>query len=226
MTEQFHGHTVRVERLIVGGVGYELLAPQHGEALLDDPEVIERFERDEYMPYWAMLWPAAVLLAHEVARWPAIPPGAPVSTVVEIGCGLGLVGLVAARLGYRVILSDHDADALAFARENACRNSLPTPETRRIDWRQGCVDLRADRILAADVLYEARNLRPVAEFIRAHLTTTGIAYVCDPNRLTADSFPQTARSHGLRVSVQPVEGSAAPGDRLLRGRVFRLSRAP
>lgn len=226
MAEQFHGHTVRVERPIIGGVAYELLAPQHGEALLDDPGVIERFEQDEYMPYWAMLWPAAILLAHEVARWPAAPPGAPPSTVLEIGCGLGLVGLVAARLGYRVILSDHDDVALAFARENARRNNLPVPETRRIDWRQGCVDLRAERIIAADVLYETRNLKPVAEFIRAHLTTTGTALVCDPNRLTADSFPQTARMHGLRVSVQTVEGSAAPGQRLLRGRVYQLSCAP
>ena len=82
-------------------------------------------------------------------------------TALELGCGLGLVGLVAAGLGWRVVVSDYDEDALAFALENARRAGVVV-ETRVVDWRRSYPELRVGRILGADVLYEARNLEPVA----------------------------------------------------------------
>ncbi len=207
----------------VGGQRLELLVPARGEALLDDPDVIERFEQDEYMPYWATLWPAAVLLSQEVAGWDAAPDPAP--TVVELGCGLGLVGLMALARGYAVTMTDHDEDALAFARENARRNGLPLPQTQRLDWRDPHERLVAERVLAADVLYEARNLEPVARLISRCLGPASIAYVCDPGRRTADAFERVAPQHGLDVAVSPVEFQGAPGARPLVGRVFELRRA-
>lgn len=220
--EQFRGHAVRVEHVVVGGRGYDLLAPAKGEALLDDPRVIKRFERDEYMPYWAILWPAALLLAEAVARWPRVlhtgsPPG-----VLELGCGLGLVGLVAAARGYRVTVSDHDRDALAFTQENALRNGLPVPAARPIDWRGDDDCLQVDRVLAADVLYEGRNLRPVADSIRRHLKSDGFALVSDPNRQTANAFDAVAREQGLTATVEPAEIATAPNALPIRGRIFRL----
>ena len=211
--DEFRGYPVCVQTVTVGGRTYELRLPTRAEALLDDPRVLARFERDEYLPYWATLWRAALALAEVVAAWgpaPAAPP-----TVLELGCGLGLVSLLAAGLGYRVIASDYDEDALAFTRDNAARNGLPVPETRRIDWRERYADLRPDRIVAADVLYEARNLRPVAEFIRRHLAPGGIALIGDPNRCTADSFEQVLSAVGLAVRVKLVERPAA-------GRIFEL----
>ncbi|MCK4343013.1 MAG: methyltransferase domain-containing protein [Phycisphaerae bacterium] len=203
------------------GRTYELLAPAKGEALLDDPRVVERFERDEYMPYWAMLWPAALLLADIVATWEPAASHPEPPTVLELGCGLGLVGLVAARLGYRVTVSDHDEDALAFARESARRNGLPPPATRYFDWREAQQAWHVDRIVAADVLYEARNLEPVAEFIRQHLNAEGFALLSDPHRRTADSFELTARACGLSVAVTAVERSDE-GGLPIRGRIFHL----
>jgi methylase of polypeptide subunit release factors len=86
----------------------------------------------------------------------------PRRSVLELGAGLGLVGLAAARRGYRVTLTDHDADALAFARETARVNGLAIPQTRVVDWRSPPLEVRMDRIVAADVLYESRHLEPVA----------------------------------------------------------------
>ncbi len=200
--EEFRGYSVRWGSIPVGRRRYELLMPTAPERLLEDPDVCLRFDEDEYLPYWATLWPAGLALAEAVARWGDVTHSSDPPTVLELGCGLGLVGLVALDLGYRVILSDYDEDALAFARVSAERNRLPVPETPYVDWRKNYADLRPARILAADVLYEARNLTPVARFIRAHLKRGGFALVGDAYRSTADAFAEVANAAGLSVSVR------------------------
>jgi SAM-dependent methyltransferase len=220
--EQFRGYPVTVRRFELAGRTFELLGPANYESLIDDPRVAARFEQDEYLPYWAEFWPASLLLADAVAAWEPAPADTEPPYVLELGCGLGLVSLVAICLGFRVIASDYDEDALAFLVESARRNGLPAPETRYVDWRKTYADLRLDRIVAAEVLYETRNLRPIAEFIRGHLKPDGFALICDANRSTADDFDTVARHCGLEVEVCPVERPAPPNGKPVRGRMFRL----
>ncbi len=201
----------------------ELLGPANYESLLDKPEVVRRFSQDEYLPYWAEFWPANLLLTDAVAAWGAAPSPAP--CVLEFGCGLGLTSLVAALLGYRVIASDYDEDALAFVHASAVYNQIPMPELRFIDWRQQYPDLRVDRIVAAEVLYEARSLQPIAEFIARHLAADGLALLVDRLRPTADAFPGAAARCGLRVTQREVSRPASPGERHVDGRIFHLTHA-
>jgi SAM-dependent methyltransferase len=222
--EQFRGYPVRTRRFELAGRTFELLGPANYESLIDDPHVAARFEQDEYMPYWAEFWPASLLLADAVAAWEPVPADAEPPCVLELGSGLGLVSLLATHLGFRVIASDYDEDALAFLVESARRNGLAIPETRYVDWRETYPDLRLDRIVAADVLYETRNLRPVAEFACGHLKPDGFALICDGNRSTADDFDTVARHCGLEVEVSPVERPAPPDGKPIRGRIFRLQR--
>jgi 23S rRNA G2069 N7-methylase RlmK/C1962 C5-methylase RlmI len=133
------------------------------------------------------------------------------------------VGLVALIRGYRVVLSDYDDDALAFARESAARNGLPAPETRFIDWRESYADLRPERIVAAEVLYERRNLPAIARFVAEHLAPGGRALFCDNFRSVADGFPEAARAAGLRVSVRTAEHVLQPGRRIGRARFFEAT---
>jgi SAM-dependent methyltransferase len=217
--QEFRGYPVLVRRVTVRGRAFELVGPANYEALVDDPRVIQRFEQDEFLPYWAEFWPACALLADLVAAWP-VAERSLAPCVLEIGCGLGLASLVAASRGYRAIASDYDADALAFVSESARRSAVGGLETRWIDWRKTYPELRADRIIAAEVLYEPRNLEPVARFVHAHLTPGGQGFLVDGNRQTADVFPGLAESHGLVVETQPVSlpsreivfgGPGAPG---------------
>lgn len=208
-----------------------LIGPANYESLIDDPDVVSRFAQDEFMPYWAEFWPAARLLAEEVAGWEPLDTsgdraGAQTSvepTVLEIGCGLGLVGLVAHSLGYRVTLTDYHEDALAFVRASAARNDLPEPATAYVDWRLEYPALRSDRILGAEVLYEQRNLAAVAEFVKRHLNPGGFALFVDGNRQVADAFPAVAERCGLRVAVEPVSAQWSDMERVVAGRFFRIT---
>jgi predicted nicotinamide N-methyase len=145
--------TLSSDVVTVAGVELDLLRPASPEALLDE----EAFARDEFLPYWAELWPAAFALAEAL-------PDVRGARVVELGCGLGLVSLVAARKGAEVTATDWAPDAIELLRRNARRNGLELRVEVR-DWREPWAE-RFDLALAADVLYERRNVEPVLARLR------------------------------------------------------------
>jgi predicted nicotinamide N-methyase len=134
----------------VAGVDLTILRPESPEALIDE----EAFANDEFLPYWAELWPAATALAEAL-------PDVGGLRVVELGCGLGVPSLVAAARGADVTATDWAEDAIELLRANAARNGLGLVAEVR-DWRLPWPD-RFDLALAADVLYEQRNVEPVLD---------------------------------------------------------------
>ncbi len=145
---------LREETVRVGEVELSLLRPSSPEALLDE----EAFQNDEFLPYWAELWPAASALAE------ALPADLRGLRVVELGCGLGVPSLVAAYRGAEVVATDWAADAIDLLRTNAERNGI-TLQANVWDWREPWAE-RFDLALAADVLYELRNVDPVVDALR------------------------------------------------------------
>src|SRR2546423_3052565 len=87
-----------------------LLQPSDASELPDDGAV----EWAPLVPYSSVLWRSGVALAHELA-------GAELSgrRLVELGCGLGLPSLVAARAGADVLATDADDQALGLLERNA-----------------------------------------------------------------------------------------------------------
>src|SRR5438067_4287442 len=113
------GEIVR-EKVIIEGRTFLLERPADSDRLLDHPAVRSAFAADDYMPYWADLWPASRMLAKVILqeRWPAG------LLALEIGSGLGLPGIAALAQGLEVIFSDYDPTALRFAANNARLNGF------------------------------------------------------------------------------------------------------
>ena len=135
-------------------LGLSLLRPTAPDERIDE----EAFERDEFLPYWAELWPASLALAVSL-------PDVAGLRVCELGCGLGLPSLVAARRGADVTATDWAPEAIDLLRVNAGRNGLVLRGEVR-DWREPWAE-RFDLVLAADVLYEQRNVEPLLEQLQA-----------------------------------------------------------
>ncbi len=128
-----------------------ILRPRSAEALLDE----EAFEHEEFLPYWAELWASGEALARTIAERDVSG-----MRVVELGCGLALPSLAAALGRAHVLATDWAPDAAELARENARRNELEL-ETAIVRWSEPKALLERapwDLVLAADVLYERRNV--------------------------------------------------------------------
>jgi predicted nicotinamide N-methyase len=183
-----------------------LRAPADPERLLEAIDPVE-FAKDERMPYWAELWPVSIALARRIVNGGADERAIAVAgrDILDLGCGLGLVGIAAARAGAEhVTFADYFVEAIEAARANAQRNGLARFDARCIDWREPPRDRRWDAILASDVLYERRNLTPVLGAIAALLAPGGTAYVADPDRSTAAGFEEAARARGFNIRRAPL----------------------
>ena len=184
-----------------------MLRPRDAEALLDE----EAFEVDEFLPYWAELWPSARALARVVGV--RALRGA---RTLELGCGVGLPSLAAAVAGGRVLATDWSPDAVAMTAGNAARNALSV-ETLCVSWTEPAPLLERapwDLVLAADVLYEARNAEALLPLLPRLVDERGEIWLADPGRPAAAGFLERA---GETFAI-----SARPASELPQGGVYTL----
>jgi predicted nicotinamide N-methyase len=188
------------------GRDLRLLRPRDAEALLDE----SAFENEEYLPYWAELWPSALALARAV-----VGRSLRGARTLELGCGLGLPSLAAALAGGRVVATDWAPEAVAMAAENAARNGValetlvcswtePEPLLERAPW---------DLVLASDVLYERRNAEVLADLLPRLGREVWLA---DPGRPPAGPFLEAVAGDWTIAST--------PARELPQGAVHRLRR--
>jgi predicted nicotinamide N-methyase len=174
-----------------------LLAPRDGDALLSE----EAFEQEEFLPYWAELWPSALALARAVARRPLTG-----RRTIELGCGLGLPAIAAARAGARVLATDWSPDAIAMTERNAERNDV-TLAAALFRWDADPRELGAPwpLVLASDVLYERRNVDPLLELLPRLCAAAGEVWLADPGRAPAAGFLERAAAR-WRIDAIPHDG--------------------
>ena len=174
------------------------MRPPDADALITE----EAFEHDEFLPYWAELWSSAVALAHDVSLRSL--RGKP---TLELGCGLGLPSIAAARAGGHVLATDWSAEAVQATAANAERNGVEV-ETLRCSWAEpGAIVARAPwpLVLASDVLYEARTVELMLELLPRLVDATGLVLLADPGRVPAERFLAAAgeRDWTLRSIASP-----------------------
>ncbi len=199
-----------------------IVGPACPERLLEEPAVAHRFAVDEYLPYWAEPWPAAVMLANEAQRSVSSEAG----PILEIGAGLGVTSVAMAKAGYRVVATDYDEEALAFIRANARLNNAELAGVCYCDWRDpppGTYPV----VIGSDVLYEVRHIEPLSRFLNAVLAVEGQAMISTPARAASASFPAAAREAGLHVETITAETSSIAqcgetDETVIRGRVYRV----
>jgi predicted nicotinamide N-methyase len=197
----------------VGGRELHVVYPRDSEALLDE----DAFRCEELLPYWAQLWPSGIALARAVA---ALAPAG--RRVLELGCGLGLPSIAAALAGARVLATDWSADAVAFTAANASRNGAAL-RTAACSWTEPGPVLAAspwELVLAADVLYEPRNVDQLLELLPRLVDETGQVWVADPGRRPAERF--------LAATATPASGwrrHSTPGPSFPRVTIHRLHRS-
>lgn len=155
-----------------------VLRPPDADALIDEAT----FDEEEFLPYWAELWPSGLALARHVATLDVVG-----RRVLELGCGLGLPSLTAALRGADVLATDWAEDAIELLRQNAERNDAPL-RVARVRWSEPDTLLREapwDLVLGADLLYEERNAEQLATLLPR---LGGEVLLAEPGRPYAKEF--------------------------------------
>ena len=128
-----------------------------------------------------IVWPAGLAFSRLLAHCPSFVVG---KRVLELGSGVGAVGLTAACAGAAsVVLTDYDEDVLALSREAASANGVSNiVSAARLDWTKSD-ELPAggpfDVVLAADVLYAESNANSIARLLPHLLSNGGRCMIAD-----------------------------------------------
>ncbi len=154
-----------------------------------------------HLPYWAELWDSALGMAHLLLdRYSAVKSSQQPTHVLDLGCGMGFPGMVAASLGLPVLFADLESPALLFAKLNSLSYQARA-RTRQLNWQTGQLGEQFDLILGADILYERKQWDFLEPFWRTHVAPNGSVILGEPGRQTGDNFPAWITSCGWSLTL-------------------------
>jgi len=220
---QYFSQRYELEQLQVqlGQHQFTITAVKNIDQLLD--ELIEQGPesigvKDERLPYWAELWPSSIALSRYILQSAEITSGV---SAIELGCGVGLAGMAAARKGAEVLVSDYQPDALRLTELNWLLNLDRSPLMQLLDWRTVSLPQKFELILASDVVYEKRFFSPLVEVFTSLLSPTGQILLSEPNRKIAREFFSRLSDNGFVFDT--VEQSVDFREKTYQVSVYRIT---
>lgn len=181
------------------GVVLHLASPNSGLRRLTDAT-----------PYWAYVWAGGAVLARYLQDHPDVVRG---RRVLDLGAGSGIVGIVAAQAGARVLAAEIDPLGRIALTLNAAANGV------EIAVLPGDILTAAppdtDLILVGDLFYDDALVVPVLGFLDRAMAQGSDVLIGDPGRV---SLPM-ARLAGVAVYDVPDFGSPTVGP----ATVYRLT---
>jgi predicted nicotinamide N-methyase len=185
--------------LTIGSRQLSLLRVKDLERWVDRAALLR--DEAEEPPYWAHLWTGALTLARYVEERIECRD----QNVLDLGCGLGLTGIIAALKGGRVTFADKEPEALAFATVNAQMNNCPVFAARLLDFTKDMLDQCFSLILGAEILYDRPTFPVLVTFLLHHLTPNGRAVLADARRTNTEEFYRHLDHAGLQWTQEEVQ---------------------
>lgn len=179
----FRSYELRRLRVPVGATMLSLVVPD-AAAWRREGRWVAGLQRSGEPPYWTRVWPSAVAAARFVDRLGDLADTA----VCDLGAGLGLPGIAAARRGARVTFVDREPDALAFAQWNARQHTSAEVRIQRVDWAVETAVGPFDLLLLADVSYRAQHHGPLLRHVERCAAAGGAVVHADPLREASTRF--------------------------------------
>ena len=191
--------TYRVDstRTTVRGRSFTFLRPLDIEGFLNEGDPLKGF------PLWAKIWEASYLLADHLAQRKAEAG----KRYLEIGCGLGVVGIVVSCFGHDVTMTEGDRHALQFARANALINHCEEEKIIELDWNRDLLEGRFDCIFGSEVAYHERDFDPLLRLFRTLLKPGGeIILISEARRITIQFYMEMQRFYVVEGQKKRLRG--------------------
>ena len=177
--EQFYrDYQTERREIIIDEQSYSFLAPKSIDRFIDPENLLKNF------PLWAKIWQAGVILAKHLNHKP-VEKG---QRMLEIGSGLGLVGIVAACNGHDVTLTDYNVHALNFARANAHINGCEGLNVEQLDWNNPRLEGEFDIIVGSEIVYKNEDIDQLSSLFDRYLKPQGTIILVEEMRRTLTEF--------------------------------------
>jgi predicted nicotinamide N-methyase len=202
-----------------------VIRPESIDQLLDQAAV----DPEQHLPYWSELWPSGIALAALIRRQPELVRD---KTVLELGSGVGITAAMALACGADLIVTDYAPESLVLTRLTCLRYCNREPRTERVNWRDPAEPLldgsqRYPIVLAADVLYERRDIEPLLDLVDRIMAPDGMFVLAEPGRNPARTFIERAAERGWRGEHSSFPGPwPDPKDEGVVVRIHELLRTP
>ncbi|KAF9132752.1 Protein fam86a [Mortierella sp. GBA39] len=157
-------------------------------------------------------WEASFWLAEHLIAHPELLAG---KNVVDVGCGVGFLGITCAFLGAKkVALTDGNHDVLAMVQQNIGYNNVPCSTTASLlDWEsftdEQIAALEAQVLILSDLTYDPTNIVPLVSVLKALLVRGVDAYMSSAirNPQTFVDFFTRIREEcvGVQIDEIPLE---------------------
>jgi predicted nicotinamide N-methyase len=177
--------------VVVNGRKFQILQPKFLDGFINTHDVFHEF------PLWAKIWQASWVLADYLAGMPVKAK----KQFLEIGAGIGLVSIAAAAFGHRITMSEHNHDALQFARANALINECPRLPIVDLDWNRPQSPGRFDCIVASEVTYKKEDCQLLVKLLKAFLKPDGEVILAGEMRKSSMDFYKELENR-FNISVQ------------------------
>ena len=174
-------YQTNTKNITIGDRRFSILVPKNIEPFVDSEDLLHEF------PLWAKIWEASVVLAEHLV---GIQADAEFNTL-EIGCGLGFVGIVASAFGHNMTITEYGNHALNFARANAQLNRQPGDaelEIKRLDWNKPGIKETFNRIVGSEVIYKKEDYEPILKLFQRYLNEGGEIFLAEGLRETSYEF--------------------------------------
>jgi methyltransferase-like protein 23 len=161
-------------------------------AAIDQDALLHATRAQDNPPFGLMLWESSVVLARHLATHDLTG-----KHVLELGAGVGLAGIAAARAGATVLQMDYDPLALALCARNADANGVSARiSQQQMNWHTMATPERFDIIVGADILYDRDDHPAISRVVTEMLAPEGRVYLADPMRPhTADFLIRLSQQH-------------------------------
>ena len=199
MQMQLAGLLAQSREVEIGGERLRLLCAADLERYVDRDALLSAAAPSE-PPYWMHLWPGALALARHLAAAADVGRG---TRVLELGCGLGLPALVAARRGADVVATDWQRPPLQVVARSAADNG-DALACVQMDWRAPALAGRFDLCLGADVAYDEHAAAPLAAALAALLQPHGRVWLADSVNTARTALADALQRQGFAIAQREV----------------------
>lgn len=188
------------ETLLLAGHSFRLCKLQDLDTILE--HYVRQSAKTERIPYYTQLWDSALALGKYVLLNQELFVG---KRVLELGCGLGLPSLCAAKAGAQVLATDFHPDNRGFFMKNVALNGLQNIVYCELDWRQPGLSDQFDCILGSDLIYEREMLPALLHCVKHFMGPQASFIYADPGRAALQEFSSSLEKLGMQGELLAID---------------------